>query len=75
MHWSASINGGKLKILSENRILSMEPRGIKPLNPSVNHGVPHQRWPLGLRGLSVIFWVKKKARGISDFQDLFAIRG
>jgi len=44
----------KLKIPSEDRNFSVEPRRIEPLNPSANHGLPHQRWPLGLHGNYVI---------------------
>jgi len=44
----------KLKIPSEDRSFSVEPRGIGPLNPSVDHRLPHQRWPLGFHGNYII---------------------
>jgi len=37
----------------KDRIFYVEPRGIEPPDPSVNHEPPHQRWPLGLHASTV----------------------
>lgn len=60
----------KIKIPSEDRIFNVESRGIGPLNPSVDHRLPHQRWPLKLHIDNIIKNTdKKKIREkISDFQ-------
>ncbi len=67
----------KIKIPSEDRIFNVESRGIGPLNPSVDHRLPHQRWPLKLHNDKIIKNTdKKKIRenlGLSEPQ--FAICG
>lgn len=48
------------------RFFNVEPRRIEPLNPSANHGLPHQRWPLELHDDQIIIKLdKKKAREIN----------
>jgi hypothetical protein len=49
----------------------VEPRGIEPLYPSVNHGILTVRWPLKLHG-NIIAKNKQKEnpkRKVSDFRD------
>jgi len=55
---------------AQNSFYYVEPRGIRPLNPSVDHRLPHQRWPLKLHEirLSQEYIKRKSEKKISDFR-------
>ena len=43
----------KTKKPRKSELFGVEPRRIEPLNPSVNHRLPHQKWPLRLHEVNL----------------------
>ncbi|OGM99577.1 MAG: hypothetical protein A3B91_03475 [Candidatus Yanofskybacteria bacterium RIFCSPHIGHO2_02_FULL_41_29] len=66
----------KAPILNRS-FLSVEPRGIGPLYPSVNHGFLTLRWPLNAPRAVMLSKIdlKEKPRGYLGFSGLDRTRG